>query len=386
VDKDKFSADAPGKLIAITTPVVDWAFVPNPPPKNFQLPAALNPLLIQAREKLARLDGAGRYLPENTFMLRPIQRREALRSSALEGTYATAEELLAYGLEPKEPTSDRDPVNAWREVFNYDAALQLGQSMLEELPLSSRIIRSTHERLLSGVRGADRTPGEYRKRQVHVGSDRRFVPAPPEEVPELIAELERYMNDDTDSSDPLIRSFMAHYQFETIHPFLDGNGRIGRLLLSLMVYKECELQSPWLYLSPYFERYKDEYIDRLFSVSATGDWNRWLELCLRATIEESEQTLRRIDALLDAKHTYERRLATMRKGSARLHQILGYLLSDPLVTVPKLVSMLKVTFPTAQADVRKLIDLKILETSGRKSTPQYYIAMDFFRAAYSDLD
>ncbi len=133
--------------------------------------------------------------------------------------------------------------------------------------------------LLDHVRGSDRTPGTFRTRQVHVGSDRGLVPAPPDRVADLIAELERYMNERL-TTDCLVQAFLAHYQFETIHPFLDGNGRVGRLLLSLMVHIKCGLRSPWLYLSPYFERYKDEYIDRLFAVSTGGDFGGWVAFCL----------------------------------------------------------------------------------------------------------
>ena len=275
MDVEKFGANFPGSLIPIAGAQPDWAFVPHPIPRGWTLPAELVPLLVDAHQALARLDGAGRYLPGNSILLRPLQQREAIRSSALEGTFATAEELLAYGLEPKDPTSSTDPVNAWREVFNYDEALQLGESLLENLPLSSRVIRKLHATLLNGVRGTDRTPGVFRTNQVHIGSDKRFVPPPPNKIDELITDLESYMNEAV-VADNLIQSFIAHYQFETIHPFLDGNGRVGRLLLSLMIFKKCDIQSPWLYLSPFFDKYKDEYIGCLFNVSTQGDWSAWV--------------------------------------------------------------------------------------------------------------
>ena len=322
-------------------------------------------------------------MPAHTILLRPLQRREALRSSALEGIFATAEELLAYGLEPKQPTSAQDPTNAWREVFNYDAALQQGQKLLMEVPLSSRVIRELHKTLLDGVRGADRTPGDFRRRQVHIGSDRRFVPPPPDRVEDLIADLERYMNEPVDT-DCLVQSFLAHYQFETIHPFLDGNGRIGRLLLWLMVHKKCGLQSPWLYLSPYFDSHKDEYLDTLFSVSTQGDWGGWVALCLRATIEEANNALQRIDKLIELKGKYEARPAREPRLPARLQQIVVSLLSSPLTTIPALARQFGVTFPTAQQDVRKLMELGILTESKRQSKPQYYISVEFFQAAYAE--
>lgn len=383
MEKSLFLPTAPGTLVPIAAPEPDWAFLPATLPRNWHLPPELVDLLVDARQSLARLDGAGRYLPSNTFLLRPLQQREALRSSALEGTFATAEELLAYGLEPKDPTSSKDPVNSWKEVFNYDAALQQAQKLLTDLPLSSRVIRALHATLLNGVRGTDRTPGIYRNRQVHIGSERRFVPPPPDKVENLIADLERYMNEDHEI-DCLIQAFLAHYQFETIHPFLDGNGRVGRLLLSLMIFKKCSLQSPWLYLSPYFDKHKDEYINRLFSVSTQGDWTSWVRLCLRATISEATNALARIDRLIKLKAQYEEKLAQQPRSTVRLQQIVVSLLSSPLTTIPALARQFNVSFPTAQQDVRKLMALQILQESPRGNKPQYYISREFFAAAYDE--
>lgn len=383
MDKSLFTDKAPGTLVPISDPAPDWAFVPNPLPRNWSAPPELTQLLIDAHRELARLDGAGTYLPANTYLLRPLQQREALRSSALEGTFATAEELLAYGLEPKEPTSNLDPANAWREVFNYDAAIQKAERLLATLPISSRAIRELHATLLAGVRGADRTPGIFRKRQVHIGSTRRFIPPPADRIEDLIADLERYINE-PDTTDPLIQSFMAHYQFETIHPFLDGNGRVGRLLLSLIAYRGCALQSPWLYLSPYFDTHKDEYIDRLFAVSTQGDWSSWIALCLRATIHEAKDAQRRIQKLLSIKQKYEELIAASPRTSSRLQRIIVQLMSSPLTTIPELVKTLSVSFPTAQNDVRKLVSLGILHESPRQSKPKFYISREFFSAAYSE--
>jgi Fic family protein len=251
------------------------------------------------------------------------------------------------------------------------------------MPLSSRVFRELHQTLLDGVRGTDRTPGVFRKRQVHIGSDRRFVPPPPDRVENLIADLERYMND-PDPTDCLIQAFLAHYQFETIHPFLDGNGRVGRLILSLMVYSKCGLQAPWLYLSSYFDRHKDEYIRCLYDVSTRGDWTSWVTLCLRATVSETTNALKRIDQLLALKTQYEEKLAREPRLSARLQQIVVSLLSSPLTTIPALAEKFGVSFPTAQADVRKLIELGILTESPRQSKPKYYISNEFFKAAYSE--
>lgn len=383
MDVERFGPTFPGSLVPIAGLQPDWAFVPNKIPRDLELPSDLVFLLVEAHQALARLDGAGRYLPANSILLRPLQQREAIRSSALEGTFATAEELLVYGLEPKAPTSSTDPVNAWREVFNYDEALKLGQSLLTKLPLSSRVIRRLHATLLDRVRGTDRTPGAFRTHQVHIGSDKRFIPPPPNRIDELITDLENYMNESV-AVDCLVQSFIAHYQFETIHPFLDGNGRVGRVLLSLMIFKRCGLQSPWLYLSPFFDKHKDEYIDCLFNVSTQGNWAAWVKLCLRGTIAEATNALARIDKLLKIKARYDEKLASHPRSSARLNNIVAYLLGSPLTTVPDLAKRFSITFPTAKNDMEKLIALKIVRESPRDTKPKYYIAREFFQAAYSE--
>jgi Fic family protein len=170
-----------------------------------------------------------------------------LKSSSLEGTYATPEQLLLFEIEPREPKSSKDPVNSWREVSNYSRALRIGQDLLSDLPISLRLIKELHKELLRGVRGENKNPGNFRRTQVHIGSDRRFIPPPPTKVKDCLNDLELYIHTEN-NIDPLIAAFMVHYQFETIHPFMDGNGRVGRLLLSLMIFQNCNLKSPWLYL------------------------------------------------------------------------------------------------------------------------------------------
>lgn len=382
VEHSRFSEQAPGRLVQISAPQEDWAFIPATLPRNWEPPREIISLLIDAREALARLDGVGRYIPSHALLLRPLQQREAIRSSSLEGTYATPEELLAYEMEPKEPASSADRANDWREVLNYDRALRQGQELLKGIPISSRLIRELHATLLGGVRGRDRTPGEFRQRQVHIGSDRRFIPPPADQVSNLIADLEIYIHDET-GTDPLIKAFLAHYQFETIHPFLDGNGRVGRLVLSLMVFVGCRLKFPWLYLSAYFDRYKDEYINNLFRVSTHADWLSWVRFCLQATVTEANDAIRRIDQLLTLKNKYEQKIASARL-SARANQIMLDLFGTPMVSAPSVARKFSVTFPTAKNDIDRLISLDILSPSTMQGSPQYYIAKEIFSAAYNE--
>ncbi len=357
------------------------AFVPSPLPRDWQLPPTLWPKLAQAREAIARLDGVGRHMPNHKLLLRPLQQREALRSSSMEGTYATPVELLLYEAEPKEPKSERDPVNARREVSNYGQALTLGQKYLDEdRPLSLTLIKMLHSKLLGGVRGGDKQPGEFRQRQVHVGAGARFVPPPAHHLPGCLEDLESHLRN-APEIDPLIHAFMVHYQFETIHPFNDGNGRVGRLLLSLQIYKTMGLTAPWLYMSAYFEQYKDEYIDLLFRVSTHADWERWLDFCLRGAETQATDAIRRFDRLVDARRRYK----DMVKGqNARLHPIIDLLFERPVVTIPQLADYLNVSYPTAKNDVHQLLKLDILKAGPSIIRPQYFYASEIMRIVYEE--
>ena len=386
MDANRFTDQKLGRLTPTTTGRgADVAFVPDPLPLDWTLPAKTWPLLVNAREAIARLDGVGRHMPSPEILLRPLQRREAIRSSSLEGTYATPEELLLFEIEPREPGSRNDPANAWKEVFNYANALTLGQQLLkEELPLSLRLIRRLHERLMEGVRGNDSTPGEFRRVQVQIGADARFVPPPPQEVMPGLDAFEKYLHTDT-KIDPLVRCFMVHYQFEAIHPFTDGNGRVGRLLLALMTCEWLGLNRPWLYLSPYFERYKDDYIDKLFRVSTHGDWSGWVDFCLAATIDQATDAMARIDKLIALKEKYQQTLREFSGAqSARLFQIIDQLFSAPAVTAPQLQKLYAVTYPTARADIENLVGAKILTAANTPKRPRIYYAPEIIEIAHSE--
>jgi len=336
-------------------------------------------MLATAREELSRLDGIGRTLPSAELLLTPLQRREAIRSSSLEGTYASAEELLLFELQPTDSSSASDRANDWREVANYADAVRAGTAMLDELPLSLRVIRAMHQQLLNGVRGRDRAPGEFRRNQVHIGADRRYVPPPPNELGRCLDDFERFLNE-ADAIDPLIRSYLAHYQFEAIHPFIDGNGRVGRALLSLCAFKWSRLSRPWLYMSAYYERNKDEYIDRLFAVSANGEWDEWLKFCLRGTIEVCRDGASRCDRLRLLRETYHARVASVNK---RMHTLIERLFVNPITRVTDLVRALNVTYPTARADIDRLMKAGILRELPDVS-PKAFFAPEIMQAAYSD--
>lgn len=384
MDRSLFVHEAPGELREIVVEgTKDWSFIPALLPTRLEIPEEIWCLLVQAREELARLDGVGRHMQAYELLLRPLQQREALRSSSLEGTYATAQQLLLYEIDPREPKSNHDPVNAWKEVSNYGKALILGQKLLDTIPISLRLIKEIHKELLSGVRGEQRDPGNFRRSQVHIGADRRFIPPPPHEVMNCLYSLEKYIHQDDIDIDPLIFCFMVHYQFEAIHPFLDGNGRVGRLLLSLMIHKWCGLSHPWLYLSAFFDRYKDEYINYLFQFSSKGNWKDWIAYCLRGTIAQSKDAIKRFDQLVHLHKKYDEAISR-RGGNVRLHKIIDKLFESPVVTIPQLASMHNISYPTAKSDIQRLIHAEILHEIESDFRPQAYFALGIMNVAYGE--
>jgi Fic family protein len=193
-------------------------------------------------------------------------------------------------------------------------------------------------------------------------------------------DFEKRLNQEDHNYDPLVRCYLTHYQFEAIHPFIDGNGRVGRVLLSLMIYKWCALTMPWLYMSAFFERYKDEYIDNLFRVSSNGDWDRWIEFCLRGTIAQAEDSIQRCDALRLLKDRYHQEAGTI---TARTHAIIDDLFTYPLLTIPGLVNRFSITYPTAKTDVYGLVQKGILQEL-ENVRPKTFFAPGIFSIAYSD--
>lgn len=383
MDAAKFSAVSPGNLVKVPT---EWgddhAFVPDPLPPTWEFPPDLWPLLADAKQKVGVLEGLGRNLPTPAILLRPLADREAIRSSRLEGTYASPKELLLYELDPRESTSEHDPINDHREVFNYRKALVYGTE--SSLPLSLRLLKNLHRILLGGVRGRDKNPGEFRSIQVGIGAGGRFIPPPPDRVMECLHPLEHYFHAPSQNYDPLVNCFLVHYQFETIHPFNDGNGRVGRLLLALMLQQQCDLSKPWLYMSEYFEKHREEYMQLLFNVSAKADWCGWVEFCVRGTLEQAKDTVIRCERLLKIREQFMQRVADV-GGSVRLNQIVEDIFFSPFVRVADLPGKLNVTYPTAKADVERLVNAGILQELPNVY-PKTYYAPEVFSIAYEKLD
>jgi Fic family protein len=382
MDAKIFTPKMTGTLIDLPkgAPNVKLAFLPNPLPPEWEWPNSLWPLLVEAKCALASLDGTGKHLPNPEILLQPLQRREAQLSSKLEGTITDPPQQVLFEAEPRYPTSSNDPINAYREVFNYRRALRSRLEGENDLPLSLRLIRELHKVLMDGVRGSDQTPGEFRTMQNQIGWPARYVPPPPERLTESLNAFEAYMHS-TDSFNPLVRAFLAHYQFEAIHPFRDGNGRVGRLLLSFMIAEWCSLSSQWLYMSAFFEKRKDAYIDLLLNVSTKGDWESWIKFCLEGVIAQSVDTEKRCEKLLILHHDFHGKL---KAGSVRLSNLVDRLFKSPVIGVTQYSKEVNVSYPTARSDLKKLEQLGILKDL--EMDPISYYCAPIYHVTFEDID
>lgn len=356
------------------------AFIPAPlPPREPEL--AIDPellaLLSKADIALGRLDGAAEALPNPDLFVFMYVRKEAVLSSQIEGTQASLLEVLEFEAEALEPEPSQD----LEEVVNYIAALKYGLHRLEELPVSLRLIREIHAKLMTGVRGSDKTPGEFRTSQNYIGvggeplARARFVPPPPEEMWEALDNFEKFLHDEAPLPD-LIHLALAHAQFETIHPFLDGNGRVGRLLITFLLCERGILRRPLLYLSHYFKRYKTEYNDRLQAIRDSGAWEPWLKFFLQGVHEvslEATGTARRIMQMREQHR--ELIVANLGKRTDRGLKLLESLYNIPVVTGTSVEKLTGLSTPNANALIQSLAALGLLkEVTGQKRNRRYIYA------------
>ena len=333
------------------------AFVPHPLPPNpaLVLDGPLQQALEVATLALGRLDAISTLLPDEAIFLYAYVRKEALLSSQIEGTQSTLSDLLRFELEDAPGVPLEDVV----EVSNYVAALDLGLRRLNEgFPMSNRLICEIHDMLLSRGRGSGKAPGEFRRSQNWVGGTRpgnaRFVPPPHTVVPDCMAALERFYHSD-DGMPSLIRAALAHVQFETIHPFLDGNGRVGRLLITLLLCNAGTLRQPLLYLSLYFKQHRNDYYDLLNHVRRTGDWEKWLTFFLegvRSTAEGAVATSRRLVEMFESDRIAISQHAGRRAGSVlRVHDVLK---AQPIVSLPNVCTHTGLSYPTVASAMQTL--------------------------------
>lgn len=375
-----FSADRWGRLVR--APEGYSAFVPHPLPPKLKLEWELAGSLSAADRALGELAGAARKLPNPHLLIGPFIRREAVLSSRIEGTQASLSDLFYFEAATPSPPNYK-PSSDVLEVANYVRAMEYGLARLRDLPLSVRLLRELHAQLMDRVRGDHLTPGELRRSQNWIGppgctlNEATYIPPPVPEMGAALGELEKFLNAPS-ALPPLIRLALVHYQFEAIHPFLDGNGRIGRLLITLLLCHEGILPEPLLYLSVYFERLRDEYYRRLLAVSQHGAWREWIAFFVTGVTEQARDAFWRAGQLQDLWDTYRARLARARASALPL-RLIDELFSSPAITIARAAKVLDVTPRAARLNVEKLVRAEILQEITGRQRYQVFMAREVLR-------
>jgi Fic family protein len=374
---EDFSPDAPGELIAISvngTPM--WAFSPRALPPAWDLDVAVVNRLVAAERAMGELNGLAQQLPNPFLLINPYIRREAVASSRIEGTRTDLRELLLFEADARTSESADDA----KEVENYVTALQYALGKPEGRAISLSLIRETHQLLMDGVRGSDKRPGQFRPAQVFISSrsarDARFIPPPPDMVEPLMRDLEAFVVAESPLPQ-LVRIAMIHYQFEAIHPFLDGNGRTGRLLISMLLSEWNVLAQPILLLSEFFERHRRDYVDGLLGVSLRGEWNEWIEYFLDAVIEQAHEGARQGRSILELRERYRKKYQSER--SIRLLPLIDQLFMRPVFTAAQLSESLGWPRYSVQRLVDPLITEGVLEETTGKRRNRIFLAPEIMR-------
>ena len=388
MERDNFDEMAPGEIVPTTTPKGTYsAFRPDPLPPSISTEQLITPL-AEATQALGRLHGVGPRVGSREILIEPFIRKEALESSQIEGTHATLSDIYAYEA-GQEALIDEDRQQGTQEVVNYLYALTHGlDAITAGDSITVELLCKMHDRLLSGVRGDEADPGELRTTQNFIGStpyiqDARYVPPPPNEIPDLLEDVLEYANQGTDLH-PLLRIGLIHYQFETIHPFLDGNGRLGRLLISLLLQRDGLLPEPYLYLSSYFNTRRSEYVDHLLAVSQRGDWEEWLLFFLRGVQSQADEAHQRANLLVDLREDYQQRYQSER--SENILELVMRLFEDPYLDVNTAADWLDVEYSTANRLVAQLEDDEILEELTGKERNRFYRASEIFKIINKPID
>lgn len=370
VDRDAFSAAQRRQVVRADGG--HPAFLPPALTPVFDLDASLIRKLSDADRAIGELAGLGRSLPNPHLLSRALMRREAVLSSRIEGTQASLSDLVLFEVEPNEEPSDV------REVYNYLQAVEHVLSPDRRLPVSLSLLREAHRILLTGTRGGDATPGEFRKSQNWIGppgaviNTATYVPPPPERLWDCLDPLEKFLHVDG-GLPPLIAIGAIHYQFEAIHPFIDGNGRVGRLLVVLLMVEWGLLPAPLLDLSAYIEPRRDDYYRRLLAVSTRGDWAGWLGFMLDVVTHQARDALQRARALQDLRERMREQTATGR-ASASAMRLVDALFDVPMLTIPRAQGVLGVTHRAASLNIDKLVELGILREVRHGRRPRLFVA------------
>lgn len=377
---EAFSSRAPGRVIRVGQGKAMYhAFVPDALPPGFELDPALILTLSEADRALGELAGLGRAIANPSLLVHPFIRQEAVLSSRIEGTQADLADLYGYEAGQLLLPGVKPPMSDVREVFNYVRAMEYGLDRLRDLPVSLRLLREVHGTLMEGVRGDRATPGEFRTSQNWIGppgcllAQASYVPPPVPEMTEALAAFERYLHAD-DGLPPLVRLACIHYQFEAIHPFIDGNGRIGRLLAPLLMVAWGLLPHPLLYLSVFFERRRDDYYRLLMAVSTDGAWREWAEFFLRGVATQARDAVSRAKRLQDLQAAWREALHKERASSVAL-RLADMLFHRPILTIPVVGEVLGVSYPAAKSAVAKLEAIGALRQVAADGAAKTYAAM-----------
>jgi len=350
-----------------------WAYIPNPLPPNIQWSLAVVSALSEADRGLSKLNMFAEAFPFNQTLIIPFVRREAVLSSRIEGTRASLADLYTY---EARQLSFLEPVGDVSEVFNYVRAIEYGLERVKTLPVSLRLIREIHARLMENVRGGQLTPGEFRRSQNWIGPSGStlesaiYVPPPVDEMHAALDAMEKFIHASSQIP-PLVRAGLLHYQFEAIHPFLDGNGRMGRLLIILLLHEWHVLSQPLLNLSVYFEAQRQEYYARLLEVSKIGAWEEWLLFFLTGVSKQAFNDAVRLENLLSLRVDYQERIRAGRRQE-RLEQVLDLVFQRPILRIRQVETALGIPYMTAERCIERLVKAGILrEVTGKRRNRLY---------------
>ena len=358
------------------------SFVPNPlpPVPPIELSEDIVGLLVKANSQLAVLESIAARISNVELFISMYVRKEALMSSQIEGTQATLEDIL-------DPMLDTNTNRNIADVVNYIKATEFAITRLQTLPLCNRLIKETHAVLMKEVRGQEKNPGEFRYSQNWIGGqgstlkNARYIPPSPDDMQNAMSDLEKYINTD-DDLDALIQAALIHYQFETIHPFLDGNGRVGRLLITLFLMDKGILTTPALYISYFLKKNRVEYYDRMTEVRTKGNYEQWIIFFLQAIMESAGDATSTIDELITLHDTNTSVISKLGRASKNTMLVFDYLESNPIIDIGKTAEALSITFNTASSAVRRLVDAGILVQTGgggRNRTFAYEAYLDILR-------
>lgn len=368
-----------GALISnLTGEMAYQSFRPAPLPPNppIALSGELVAKLVDANKKLAALDGLSARIPNMDLFVSMYVRKEALLSSQIEGTQCTLDDIL-------NPLMEENTNRNVSDVVNYIKATEFALNRLHSLPLCNRLIKETHAVLMEGVRGQEKSPGEFRYSQNWIGGqgstirNARYIPPNPEDMQTAMSDLEKYMNGD-DSLDPLIQAALIHYQFETTHPFLDGNGRVGRLLITLFLMEKGILSHPALYISYFLKMNRIEYYDRMTQVRKTGDYEQWVMFFLQALSDSAGDAIQTIDALTALHNQSVAKLgAFSKRQQTNLLKLFAYIETNPIIDIQKTAAALGLSYNTVSKMVTILVDEGILRQTDKAGKAKIYSYADY---------